>query len=387
MEESRSLARQSLLIAVTAAALDASAFLLADIADDDPLHLAALTFAIVAVDLWLAAPISTVLVVAVAQVAVRLAVVWGTGNLGEYPALLSIGMVVASYRVGAWTAGPVSIAALVLFGCGTAALHLLGHSRATSDWRLFLVMVVSSSAIPWMVGRFTTGQQTYIDELQHAARRQRERERRAVADAVVREREAIARDLHDVISHHVSAILMQAGLARMALTGAADPSVRQSLLAVESSSRAAMADLRRQLDLLHGRQPEQDSQPGLADIDGLLRSVRAAGLRVELRRTGDPVRVPESLDVALHRIVQELLTNMLRHGDGREAVLAIDQRPRRITIEAVNTVAPQQVSFVSGRGLDGIQQRVRLFCGSAQFGLDDSGHRWRGVVHVPLGAQ
>lgn len=202
---------------------------------------------------------------------------------------------------------------------------------------------------------------------------------RALAD----EREAIARDLHDVISHHVSAVGIHAGAARMALAGDHD-ATRRSLAAVESSSRAAMEDLRRQLDLLHGRADAGDRQPGLANIEELVDSVRAAGLAVEVDLPADGPHLPQSLDVTVYRIVQELLTNALRHGDGT-ARLTVRHLPAQVQIEASNPISAQSYSGESlHRGLDGMRRRADLFGGSVECSVDEN--RWRTTVSLPIGA-
>jgi signal transduction histidine kinase len=280
------------------------------------------------------------------------------------------------------------------------------HAR---DPRLLTIAAVSTGVLPWMVGRYTTARGAYTAELEQREHLRRQEQRAALDRALADEREAIARDLHDVISHHVSAIGIHAGAARLAL--AADPGdghapATRSLAAVEASSRAAMVDLRRQLDLLHGRDEAGRRQPGLADIEELAAHVRTAGLKLELHTPGPDTALPESLDVTVYRIVQEMLTNALRHGNG-SAHLQLDKRTDLVVITGTNPVAAQADTGSSlHRGLDGIRRRAELFTGTVEYGIipavarpgsDISGtvtpawdrleseSLWRITVSIPIG--
>ncbi|WP_405134933.1 sensor histidine kinase [Nocardia sp. NBC_01388] len=423
MDVTRSLGRMSLVVAVVAALVDSMQLVMCGAFGAAPVVASILLAAVVAADLALAAPPSTAALAAVGQVAVKVGIAGFVNHYGLPARIPDVGFLVAGYRAGAWLSGATSFivvavlaggaaAANVLVG-GMPAANVLVGSLVSRDWRWVLV-AVASGMVPWLVGRYTAVRGAYIAELEQRERLRQQEHRAALDRALADERAAIARDLHDVISHHVSAIGIHAGVARMALSRAdpalsrADPAVPESdsavpradsvlsrtdaeaaarsLTAVETSSRAAMVDLRRQLDLLHGREDDGQRQPGLADIDDLVERVRAAGLDVLVQISGEPPVLPESLDVMLYRVVQEILTNALRHG--REpARLEIGYRPTRVEVRGINPIASAAVTQAGvHRGLDGIRRRAELFGGTAQYGPDRTGERWDVVVSVPIGA-
>lgn len=387
LDVSRSLARQSLVVAVVAAAIDASMLVLNGIFSVAPWQASAVLIGIVAADLALAAPPRTAGVVAIVQVALRLAEAVLLHRHGFAARFADVGFLVAGYRAGAWMTGPKSVATVITMSTGCAAAHLLVGSNTSHDWRLLLASTVSAGVVPWLVGRYTAARGAYIADLEQQAKLREQEQRTALARALTEERAAIARDLHDVISHHVSAIGIHAGAARIAMADTGNAAATRSLTAVESSSRAAMVDLRRQLDLLHGREEDGQRQPGLADIDDLLERVRAAGLAVEYTVRGVAVELPDSLNLTLYRIVQEMLTNALRHGDGAHAELLVDYQPNRVVLETVNPLAATADvdDATAHRGLGGIRQRAELFGGELEFGPDQAQIRWHTRVYLPIG--
>ncbi|MEU7139951.1 histidine kinase [Nocardia sp. NPDC046473] len=384
---SRSLARQSLVVAAVAALIDAVGLGLCGVFAVAPWQAGAVMAGIVVGDLALAAPPRTAGVVAVAQVVVRLAAAWLLHRHGFDGQFAGVGLLVAGYRTGAWLSGPKSVSTMLLLCGGVATSHLLSRDHAGHDWRLIVPSTVAAGCVPWLVGRYTAARGAYIADLEQRERLRRQEHQVALERAVTEERAAIARDLHDVISHHVSAIGIHAGAARMAMADTTNGAATRSLAAVESSSRAAMVDLRRQLDLLHGRDDAGQRQPGLVDIDGLIEHVRAAGLTVEVAVRGSVVELPESLDVTVYRIVQEMLTNALRHGDGAHARLAVVYQPNRVVIRATNPIPPVPNSSDTAvpRGLGGIRRRTELFDGALDYGPDSSGTSWHTTVSVPIG--
>lgn len=208
-----------------------------------------------------------------------------------------------------------------------------------------------------------------------------------MAEAIAEERSSIAHDLHDVISHHVSAISMHAGVARLRAGAASDGvDVAESLTAVETSSRAAMVDLRRLLDFLHGAPTGEDSQPGLDNLSGLLETVRAVGLKTRVSVHGVPPQLPESLDIAAYRVVQEMLTNALRHGNGGIAQVELRYSPSTLAVSTTNPLpaATRNRPDSPHRGLQGIRSRAALFNGSVTYGPTPDGTTWITTVTFPL---
>src|SRR5260370_1387877 len=213
--------------------------------------------------------------------------------------LSGAGALIAGYRAGAWLRGVPAWLALGALTLGIAAAQFISGPHGHE---LIVVEVVKDAVLPWLVGRYTTARRGYIAELEQRAEVQRRDAQAAVEHAIAEERSTIARDLHDVISHHVSAIGVHAGAARMGLSAATEPNgITDSLAAVETSSRAAMLDLRRLLDLLHG-DPADAGQPGLDNIDELLDGVRRAGLPTRLSTHGVAPPLPEPPETSLSRI-------------------------------------------------------------------------------------
>jgi signal transduction histidine kinase len=290
------------------------------------------------------------------------------------------GILIAGYRAGAWLRPRPAVLALAALLVGVAIGCRAGGGRTAADWRLIAVNVGVSALLPWLVGRYTTARRAYIADLEREADERRQHEEDVVRRAVAEERTTIARDLHDVISHHVSAIGVHAGAARLGLPDGDSP-VRKSLGAVESASRSAMADLRRLLDLLHAETTA--SQPGLDNLDELVETVRAAGLPTRLTLRGEPRELPGSLDVALYRIAQEALTNALRHGEGPVEV-ELNHGRTEVVLTVTNGVRPDRTphSEHAHRGLAGIRRRVTLFGGQVSYG--ETGERWQLRTTFPV---
>ncbi|MEV6069538.1 histidine kinase [Nocardia sp. NPDC052001] len=385
MDVSRSLARQSLLVAVVAAVVDSMQLVVCGAFGAAPGMAALLAVGIVLADLALAAPPSTAAYAAFAQVLVKLGIGAFVQHYALHARIPDVGFLVAGYRAGAWLTGATSYLTVAMLAGGAALAHILVGGNDSRDWKLLIVTIVAGY-VPWLVGRNTVARGAYIAELEQRERLREQEQRAALERALSEERAAIARDLHDVISHHVSAIGIHAGVARIALSRTDSDGATKSLTAVESSSRSAMVDLRRQLDLLHGHDDDGQRQPGLADIEDLLERVRSAGLEVRVEISGEPPVLPGSLDVMLYRVVQEMLTNALRHGRA-PARLEIGYRPTRVEIRETNPIATvPQVPEGVRRGLDGIRRRVELFGGTVVSGPDRTGSRWDIVVSVPIGA-
>jgi signal transduction histidine kinase len=302
------------------------------------------------------------------------------------------GQLVSAYRAGAWLRGrPAGAALVVLCGGVLCSLLIAGLTAPAS-----LVTLVSANALlPWLVGRYTTARKAHVDELRHqreAALRDAQAE---VAAAVAEERETIAVDLHDVISHHVSAIGVHATAARLNLAAvpvAAGSSVRTSLTAVEQSSQAAMVDLRRLLSLLHegDRSPEQ---PGAAMLPDLFDGVRSSGLQVTFVVYNDPHPLPRAVDTTLYRLAQEMMTNTLRHSDGTAARVELDYGGDHVGLTTRNRIASGaekagRRSAVTGLGvgLEGMRKRAEALGGRASFGTVGDGHYWESSVTMPLGS-
>ncbi len=195
-----------------------------------------------------------------------------------------------------------------------------------------------------------------------------ERERDVAArEAVIEERARIARELHDVIAHHVSMIVMQAGAERRVLDGA-NTSTREVLEMVEQTGRSALTEMRRLLGMLRGDANEPlTPQPGLTDVPMLVGQLREAGLRVELQVDGDRRELPVGIELSAYRIVQEALTNALKYaGDARTTVRVLyGSDSLELEIADDGTAGNSGVPG-GGHGLVGMRERVALYGGRLQ---------------------
>ncbi|MGI5244956.1 sensor histidine kinase [Dactylosporangium sp. CA-139066] len=202
-----------------------------------------------------------------------------------------------------------------------------------------------------------------------------ERERQVAARAAVAaERARIARELHDIVSHNVSVMVVQAGAAREVLAAAGPPvpdDVAGALAAVEGAGRDALKELRHLLGLLApapGGEGEDDGadlapQPGLDGLSRLVDRIAFAGLPVDVRIGGEPRPLPSGIDVTAYRIIQEALTNVLKHGRADRAEVDVRYAERYLRIEVLNTGPPPRPAQGDGRGLIGLRERVAVYGG------------------------
>jgi signal transduction histidine kinase len=203
------------------------------------------------------------------------------------------------------------------------------------------------------------------------------------------ERSRIARELHDVITHNVSVMMVQAGAARKVMATAPERA-QQALLAVESGGRAAMTELRHFMGLLtvDGDDPQPDSvdlapPPGLGHVAVLAGRIRDTGVPVELAVTGTPAPLPVGVDLAAYRVVQEALTNTVKHAAGAHVKITIAYDPGVLRLEVADTGGASTASARSGngRGLIGLRERLAVYGGALDTGgLPTGGYRVRATI-------
>ncbi|MEH1129622.1 sensor histidine kinase [Micromonospora sp. CPCC 206061] len=308
----------------------------------------------------------------------------------------------AGYAVGA---AALAVDALWLDPSGLAPLaNLVGlyslgaHGnprRALWGPPLLLVTIVAffvgddgspPAAVPAVIvfvwlGAWTTG---------YAAARRRERQesdRRLMRrDAVVDERHRIARELHDLLGHTMSVMLVQTGAARVVL--GSDPDRAGAILsAVERTGREALDELDRVLGVLR-RDDGADLRPGLAALPRLVERMAEAGMAVTVRVDPPDPRLPGSLDQSAYRIVQEALTNALRHGKATSATVAVCVDGRRVEVEVRDDGRGPLPGYQPGRGLLGISERVAVFGGAVEHGNGaGGGFGVRAVLPIPRGGE
>jgi signal transduction histidine kinase len=215
-----------------------------------------------------------------------------------------------------------------------------------------------------------------------------ERERDlATREAIVSERARIARELHDVVAHSVSVMVVQAQAGPRLL---ADPEqARGAFRSIEMTGREALVELRRLLGVLRSSDDHVATapQPGLDSLDTLLGQIRETGLRVDLRVEGDPVALPAGVDLSAYRIVQEALTNTLKHAGHAEAEVIVRYAGSFVELEVLdNGVGPQAHFNGSGHGIPGMRERVALYGGVLETG-SRNGHGFAIRARLPLAVE
>jgi signal transduction histidine kinase len=313
-------------------------------------------------------PAATLLTAAGALVVAALLVSHSQG----IPVEVFLALLLAFYSVGAHCddrrsalVGAVALSAIALSDLARPGTFSASGTRPGA-WLAF--------AIAWLVGRDLRRRRQLVADLEdRAARLEREREEQALL-AVAEERGRIARELHDVIAHGVSVIVVQAQ-AGPHLIG--DP--RQTIgvfRAIESSGRDALVELRRLLGILRSgdEQLAIGPQPGLGSLRSLVEQVRASGLPVELRIEGDPVHLPAGTDLSAYRIVQEALTNVVKHAGNAAAEVVIRYEARALELDIVDDGRTRPTNANgSGHGLIGMRERVALYGGTLDAGRRDGG--------------
>jgi signal transduction histidine kinase len=236
-----------------------------------------------------------------------------------------------------------------------------GEHTAPTDVLFISVLVVA----PWLVGRAMRGRLSQAEELARRAERLETERVRAVAD----ERARIARELHDVIAHSVSVMVVQAGAAEEVLKHRPE-SAFEPIRAVQETGRQALVEMSRLVGLLRrdGEEVGLSPQPGINAIDALVKQVSDAGLPVDLRVTGTPRRVPLGVDLSAYRVVQEALTNALKHaGDARADVL-LHYGDDVLDVHVLDDGPGDANGFAGGHGLVGMRERVVVFGGEFEAG-------------------
>ena len=281
-----------------------------------------------------------------------------------------------SYSVAANTDRPTALtaAAATTFGI---AISLVGTAMSANQRpEEILVMAIANYVIyatAWILGDNVRVRRAYTASLEaRAAMLERERGEHARL-AVAEERARIARELHDVVAHHVSVMVVQSAAARRVL--AKDPALAtEALDVVEATGRQALVEMRRMLGVLRSDDPSDDlaPQPSLERLDALIAQVRDAGLEVELAVEGERRQLSPGIDVNAYRIVQEALTNVLKHAGKARATVRIRFGDRDLDLEISDDGRGAAAAILDapgdGQGLVGMRERVQLHGGQLQAG-------------------
>ena len=238
----------------------------------------------------------------------------------------------------------------------------------------------------WILGNLFRTRRIRLESTEQVVARLEAEQDRLAREAVQDERARIARDLHDIIGHTLNIIVVQAGAARAVFKSRPDKAL-ESLSSIETTARQSLSDMERMLGLL--RPPEAEAvpdgpQPGLGQVDRLAEQFSDAGLRVDVNVAGEPHKLPMSLDLSAYRIVQEALTNVLKHAGPARARVAITYLAGKLELDIVDDgqgSSQDGNGAGGGRGLLGMRERVSLFGGQLEVGpVKEGGFR----VHASL---
>jgi len=237
-----------------------------------------------------------------------------------------------------------------------------------------LIPAGSTSLVAWVIGDYMRSRRQFFIEL--VARHQAAREQ-----AAEEERLRIARELHDVVAHNVSVMAIQAGAARVS-----GGSSRQALQSIETTARDTLAELNRLLGVMR-KQPDAPlaPQPGLDQVEALLKAARDAGLEAALKITGDRRPLPAALDLSAYRIIQEAITNVLKHANATRIDVSLDYQQETLVIAVSDngSGATETVGASAGHGLIGMRERVELFDGELGTGSSSlGGFTVRATLHI-----
>lgn len=313
--------------------------------------------------------------------------------LTDVPLTSNAGFLFALYTVSAYAQGRVRVVALMVGLLGSA----LGPLDWSSNWvairePTFVMRPVAVLAtfvvLTWTLGDLMRTRRAYVGELEERARRlevERDQQARLARAA---ERARIARELHDVVAHSLSIVVAQADGGLYA--GEKDPKAAQSALAtIGVTGRQALAEMRRLLGVLHsgGDAAEMAPQPGLAQLPELVAQVRASGLPVELSIEGREPEISSGAELVVYRIVQEALTNTIRHaGPGARATVQVSYGADSVRVcVSDDGRGAAAADDGQGRGIHGMRERVAVYGGTLSVGPRVGGG-FEVVAELPLGS-
>lgn len=310
------------------------------------------------------------------------AVIFAVGGQHQYNVALAVGWMCALYGIAVWTD---TRGFLTGFGAlvGANALAQLGPHSKLNDAFLFTVI---PGVVMVIVRRAVRDRQLLAETLTARAQLlEREHELRA-NEAVAEERARIARELHDLVAHNVSVMVVQAGAERHALPEDQE-STRETLTSIEQAGRQALAEARRLLGMLrrNGDREELAPQPRIDEVEFLVEQVQRAGLPVRLEVDGERVALPAGVDLCAYRIVQEALTNALKHAGPATAEVLLRYTPLRLDVEVRDDGhgVAQANRDGAGHGLIGMRERVALYGGELEAGPREGGG-FEIRAHLPL---
>jgi signal transduction histidine kinase len=311
---------------------------------------------------------------------------------GFRPTAADLALVVAVYSVAGHSSRRSAMVAGLLFLvalAGVLAVWGIKYPQDTTQPQQYVVNF-ATFAFAWFLGVLQRNRREHTAKLE-ALNRQLAEERESRARwAVSEERSRIARELHDVIAHAVSVMVVQAGAARRIVDGRPEQA-RDAMTSIESTGRQALVEMRRLVGVpRNGDEPTTlDPQPRLTDVAALVEQAREAGLEVNLDVKGEPRALPAGVDLSAYRIVQEALTNVRKHAGPASAEVRVHYGTMSLQIEVVDdgrsAAAHAGSNGDRGHGLIGMRERVALYGGRLEVGPRAEGG-YRVLAQLPLEA-
>ncbi|HET8616043.1 MAG TPA: sensor histidine kinase, partial [Actinomycetales bacterium] len=299
-----------------------------------------------------------------------------------------VAILVAVFTAGALTEGRTAAAALATVGVGVT----LGVADVAFGQPVGMAVPPRVTILGvFALGRLTALYRRRAHESALRAVRAEQSAEQAKQEAVASERARIARELHDVVSHDVSLMVLQASVERRLLGESPDGAAAGTaavLQSIESAGRDALTELRHMLGVLR-----QDAhaplapQPGLDRLEELVAEARTAGVDVEVHRSGEGA-LPPGLELAAYRVLQESLTNVVKHVGPTHVRLSLDHRPEEIAIDVLDdgpAAGSSRAALPGGHGLLGMRERVQLYGGTLCAGPHEAGFRVQVRLPVPSG--
>jgi signal transduction histidine kinase len=286
-------------------------------------------------------------------------------------------LIVALYTIGSRHSGETTIAAAGAVVAVGVVFRLAGGPQFTSGDLLGLALTCALAA---GFGVYVGSRRARLARLRDRAELL-DRERELLAErAVAEERVRIAQELHDVVAHNVSLIVVQ---AQALGATAGDERVRAATDGIAGLGRETMTEMHRTLKVLRaGAEPELAPQPGLADLDALLERTRGAGVGIDLTVEGEPRALPQSVDLSAYRIVQEALTNVVKHAGRAHTTVTLGYRPDALELTIADSGDGPPRETAGGHGLIGMRERTALFGGTLTAGPRD-GHGFEVRASLP----
>ncbi len=307
--------------------------------------------------------------------------------LADWPeGSLPLAALLLTYTVGAWCSLRRAVAGL---GVVAATLVVLAVTDSPGLDTVGTIGVVAQFAAAWALGVAMRQRRVATDALVRQADERAEAERQAAARVVAEERLRIAQELHDIVGHSMSVIAVQAGVGVHVLDAHPDQA-RTVLETISATSRGTLTEMRRLLGVLRDGDGERSNAPapGLDDVPALVADVGAAGLPVTLHVDGTGAAIPAGVELAAYRVVQEALTNVIKHaGPTTSVAVSVCHRPTSVRVEVVDDGVGPTAPGGTGHGLLGMRERVELWGGELSVGPGlDGGFRVAALLPYGEGA-